>query len=290
MIEKFKFRGRDFWILRDDLLGVFNGNKARKLKYYQNADLSNYDGIVSHGNAQSNAMYALSVFAKQKNLQFHFCLSHIDKNLALSPCGNFKFALQNGMKFYVDLQREKLAKKLADEKNLLYIPEGVACKNAEFGFIDQAKEIKDFSQKNGLSFDIFLPSGTGTSAAFLAKNIDFDVYTCPCVGDSFYLKEQISKLDPNSKVRILNPPKKYHFAKPKAELYQIWHEICDENKIEFELIYDPVGFLTLEKNLQIFKKAVLYIHQGGILGNQSQISRYEKLNLKDKNENFKLQR
>ena len=46
--------------------------------------------------------------------------------------------------------------------------------------------------------------------------------------------------------------------------------------VEFDLIYDPVGLLTLKENLADFKNEILYIHQGGILGNVSQKARYER--------------
>jgi hypothetical protein len=52
--------------------------------------------------------------------------------------------------------------------------------------------------------------------------------------------------------------------------------------VEFELIYDPVGFMTLFANLDKFGSEILYIHQGGILGNITQKQRYErKLKIKD---------
>ena len=60
-IEQICIDGFKFWLLRDNLLGIFNGNKARKLHYYLNADLSEFRRIVSYGSSQSNAMYALSV-------------------------------------------------------------------------------------------------------------------------------------------------------------------------------------------------------------------------------------
>ena len=46
--------------------------------------------------------------------------------------------------------------------------------------------------------------------------------------------------------------------------------------MEFELIYDPVGFITMFANLKEFKNEILYIHQGGLLGNISQKMRYER--------------
>lgn len=276
MIEKFIFKDQEFFILRDDCLGIFNGNKARKLAYFLNADFSDFSGIISHGSSQSNAMQALSVFAKLKGLKFHYVISHLNSNLAQNPVGNFNNALQNGMILHIAQNRQEFAKNLAKTQNLFFINEGVSQNEAEFGFKQQADEIKNYAKKHGLVFDIFLPSGTGTSAAFLSKNIDFNVLTCPCVGDESYLREQILALDKGSKVKILTPPKKYHFGDLKLELFKIWSELKMQTKIEFDLIYDPVGFLTIFANLNAFKNKILYIHQGGILGNVSQKLRYER--------------
>lgn len=325
--------------------GEFNGNKARKLEYFLHAGLGGIKRVVSYGSSQSNAMYSLSVFSKMKGLEFHYVVSNLNSNLAANPIGNFKFALENGMKIYVDKDRRARARALAyelagvkesdicgvetanltdncseNELNLkdagglnlskfdeqteiagvnlsecishkssnlpavqdcfigdsLFINEGVWQPQAEAGFISQARQIERWAEAEGKTVDIFLPSGTGTSAAFLAKHVKFDVYTCPCVGDADYLKSEIEALTPNSKVRILQPPKKYHFGDLKPELCQIWREVCEQTGIEFELIYDPVGFLTMMANLGAFKNEILYIHQGGALGNISQKLRYER--------------
>ena len=373
--------------------GEFNGNKARKLEYFLHAGLGGIKRVVSYGSSQSNAMYSLSVFAKMKGLEFHYVVSNLNSNLAENPIGNFKFALENGMKIYIDKDRRARARALAYElaglkegeicgggavnltdgsdrnglnlskfderpgftdinlnaKNMsnlqaeaepnlqieksnlqdlsgqisskfdepakiagvnfskcisrknsnlkksadqtssnlpatqdcfigdsLFINEGVWQPQAEAGFISQARQIERWAESEGKTVDIFLPSGTGTSAAFLAKHVKFDVFTCPCVGDADYLKSEIEALTPNSKARILQPPKKYHFGDLKPELYQIWREVCEQTGIEFELIYDPVGFLTMMANLGAFKNEILYIHQGGALGNISQKLRYER--------------
>lgn len=280
-IEKVKFKNLDFFLLRDDLLGrdlcdEFNGNKARKLDYFLHADLTHYDTIVSNGSSQSNAMYSLSVFAKLKGLKFKYVISYLNSNLAKNPVGNFKFALENGMEYFISPNRRDFALSLVDKKTI-FIEEGVAQKEAEIGFISQAKDISQFAKNNDIKFDIFLPSGTGTSAGYLAKNSEFNIFTCPCVGDNEYLKKQLENLNLGNlkNLFILNPPKKYHFAKPKKELFKIYKELFNETGIEFDLVYDPVGFLTVLLNLNEFKNPLLYIHQGGILGNISQIERYQ---------------
>ena len=273
-IEQICIDGFKFSILRDDLLGVFNGNKARKLHYYLNADLSKFKKIVCYGSSQSNAMYSLSLFAKLKGLDFEFVCEHISSNLRDNPCGNFALSLQNGMKIHEHERRREFALSLCDEKTL-FIEEGVAQSEAEFGFAVQGEFIDNFATTHGREFDIFLPSGTGTSAAYLARHTKFSVFSTPCVGDTEYLKKQILSLVPNSNVRMLPSTRKFHFAKPYRELYEIWQKARIQTSIEFDLIYDPVGLLTLLENQNIFKNEVLYIHQGGVLGNISQLQRYK---------------
>ncbi|NLK66287.1 MAG: 1-aminocyclopropane-1-carboxylate deaminase [Campylobacteraceae bacterium] len=278
--DKIKFRNLEFYLLRDDLLGEFNGNKARKLAYFLDTDLSKFNTVILNGSSQSNAMQSLSVFAKLKGLKFKYVMSHLNSNLKENPVGNFKSALDNGMEYFISEDRREFALNLMDERSI-FVEEGVAQKEAEFGFIAQAKEIDEFARKNNLKFDIFLPSGTGTSAAYLAKHTKFRVFTVPCVGDIAYLEKQIEELGLNNlpNLTILNPPKKYHFGDLKKELVEIWKELLDETKVEFDLIYDPVGFLTLFANLREFKENILYIHQGGILGNISQLERYKFKNM-----------
>lgn len=275
-IEPIYFKGRRFWILRDDLIrGEFNGNKARKLAYFLN--LNPINRFISHGSSQSNAMYSISVLAKMRGVKFIYFTHHICDFLLKNPCGNYAAALKNGMEIHLSDNPFQSAKNECKDSQDIFIPEGVAMSEAELGFKDQAKIIMDFAKKIGIKFDIFLPSGTGCSAAFLAKNLDdMPVWTTPCVGDSDYLKREILSLDPFSKVNILNPPKKYHFGKIYAEIYVIYKELLDSCSVEFELLYDGVGWLTLMANLDIFKGEILYIHQGGMLGNITLLDRYRR--------------
>lgn len=265
--EKIRFRNNDFFVLRDDLIGgEFNGNKARKLEYFLKADLSTFKSITSTGSSQSNSMSALSVFARLKGLEFFYIPTHISDFLRNNPCGNYEIALKNGMKI-----TDKIP------QNSLFIPQGVACNEAQIGFKTQADLILNFMKKNNIVFDIFLPSGTGASACFLAKNLSCcDVFTTPCVGSAEYLQKQIFALDAASKVKILSPALKCYFGDLKREFFEIWRELEITTKIRFELIYDPLGWLTLLANLKFFKKPILYIHQGGLSGLSSQLARYER--------------
>ena len=230
--------------------------------------------IISFGSNQSNAMYSLSLLAKLKNKEFIYYTNHIPKLLKENPHGNYLGALRNGAKIIeVNLNGDELRDfvlSLKDEESLV-IEEGGRVKEAEEGIKLLAYEINEYAIKNNLK--VFLPSGTGTTAYFLAKHLDVEVLTVPCVGDSKYLKKQFEWLGGGKTPTILAPRKKYHFGKLYKELYILWMELKKVG-IEFDLLYDPIGWNTIKyHNL----KDILYIHQGGLKGNESMIKRYERL-------------
>jgi 1-aminocyclopropane-1-carboxylate deaminase/D-cysteine desulfhydrase-like pyridoxal-dependent ACC family enzyme len=46
--------------------------------------------------------------------------------------------------------------------------------------------------------------------------------------------------------------------------------------VEFDLLYDPLGWRVLLEHIGLFESPVLYIHQGGVLGNKSMLPRYQR--------------
>ena len=328
-IQKTRLDGFEFFVKRDDLLGsVCGGNKARKLEFFiKNAHNLRAEfernlpknsprklKIISYGSSQSNAMAALSEFARQNDFEFIFVCEKISNFLRQNPCGNYAYALKNGAQIIenTDFQSRKEKALSLCEKGDIFVPEGVACKKAEMGFATLAREIKIQSEDLKCDFDIFLPSGTGTSALYLAKHSAKRVFTCACVGDEFYLRAQILELEPNfgveildfgeenlpnltqnlensanfapnlaknsqnsAKIYILKPPRKFHFAKPYKELLEIYKRALKCCGIEFSLLYDSVGLLTMLAHKGIFTKPTLYIHQGGTHGNPSLLARYK---------------
>ena len=279
-LQKISFKNQIFYIKRDDLIDKdFSGNKARKFFYFLNQDLSKYNQIISYGSNQSNAMYSLSVLAKIKKLKFIYYTNHLPRTLLNNPIGNLKYALKNGM----ILKLGKVDESLIDKKTL-FIKEGGAIDEAKHGIKILANELKAQIKKYKLKNPIlFLPSGTGTTALFLQKYLDFEVFTTPCVGDREYLIEQFSKLQLNKSFfpKILTINKKFHFGKLYKENFLIWKELLNETKIEFDLLYDPIGWQVLLAHSKKFKdNDIIYLHQGGIIGNESMIKRYEyKFNL-----------
>ncbi|NEW60469.1 1-aminocyclopropane-1-carboxylate deaminase/D-cysteine desulfhydrase [Sulfurovum sp. bin170] len=284
-IEKRDFRGREIYIKRDDLLDPeFSGNKARKFYYFLINEFPHVKKVVAYGSNQSNAMFSLSVLAKIKGWEFEYYTDHLSSYLRENPVGNYKNALANGMRLIVGRGEPKRAD--IEDKQTAFVEEGGRQLEAKVGIKMLAQEIKLWQQGNCIKrLNIFLPSGTGTTALFLQKSLlEMDsrfqakVYTVPCVGDIEYLKLQFSMLEENilNHPSIVKPSKKYHFGKLYRESYKIWLELRDDMGIEFDMLYDPVGWLTLMANPKIFREPTLYIHQGGHLGNESMLMRYER--------------
>ena len=274
-IEEKLFNNQTLYIKRDDLLSSgFSGNKARKFYYYLKEDFPHVKRTISYGSSQSNAMYSLSVLAKLKAWKFDYYVDHLSSYLEENPHGNFKYALENGMQLHVG---EELPTKIAEDTVL--IEEGGRQEEAEYGLKLLAEEINLWKEKQGIeALNIFLPAGTGTTALYLQKHSEDEVYTVPCVGDEAYLKKQFFMLENNEKFhpKIVVPSKKRHFGKLYRESYNIWLKLREEMGIEFDLLYDPHGWLTLLENPEIFKKPMLYIHQGGLIGNESMLARYQR--------------
>lgn len=295
-IQPVQVDGHALFVKRDDLLHRdFSGNKARKLFYLLNQDLSSVGKIVSFGSAQSNAMYSIAVLAKMRKVRFVYYVDHIPSTLFEQPAGNYKAALENGAEIipvgslrdegetleqYVT---ERLLPAMAD---VLYVPEGGRYEQASVGVYQLADEIAQwFSAQRFERLQLMLPSGTGTTALFLQKrfvqlSLPIEVLTCACVGGDACLLRQFSELETDERFhpRVLPSGKKFHFGKLYLSFYQMWAKLKQQTGIEFDLLYDPQGWgaLLAYLNVRTEDAAVLYIHQGGILGNETMLPRYQR--------------
>ncbi len=231
-IQFITLQNQHFYLKRDDLIHPdFSGNKARKLYYFLQNNFPDITKIVSYGSAQSNAMYSLSVLAKMKGWDFEYYVDHIADYLRENPHGNYKAALANDMQLIVGQGVP------TPTNGILFIEEGGRQKEAEYGIKLLAQEIIDWQKENNIKeLNVFLPSGTGTTALFLQKAFVGvgaprpTVYTTPCVGDEMYLKEQFSELESEVKFHpsILTLEKKHHFGKLYKENYKVWLKLQQE--------------------------------------------------------------
>ncbi len=300
-ITSFNFENRTFYVKRDDLLDPrFSGNKARKLAYFlagTHQEFNVVNTLISYGGNQSNLMYALSSLAKLNTWQFIYYtpkLSYIAKN---SVTGNLEASLANGMKLieveddftlfsknllasFITNDIEGLNSKPLVQANQLLITQGGAQQEAEYGIKILAHEIEAWAiEKNIKELVIFVASGTGTTAYFLQKNLppQFKVYTTNCVGSPEYLLKQFLDLQTDNSTTLLPhilENSKFRFATPYQELYQTISSINAASQIEFDLVYDPVGWHILLNNISKISAPILYLHCGGTLGNQTMLNRY----------------
>ena len=281
-IECITFDSKRLYLKRDDYIhSDFSGNKARKFYYFLTHNFPEIDTIVSYGSAQSNAMYSLSVLANIRGWKFDYYVEHIASYLKSTPHGNYKRALANGMRLH-----EAPITKASLTHNTLLIEEGGRQVEASYGIALLAQEIIYWQETHKIpSLSIFLPSGTGTTALYLQTALlkrespyTAHVYTTPCVGDAIYLKKQFFMLESQEAYHptILTLPQKHHFGKLYRKNYEIWLKLRQETGVVFDLLYDPLGWRTLLFHSHLFATPLLYIHQGGISGNESMLARYRR--------------
>ncbi len=285
-IHKISINNQSFYIKRDDRLHEeFAGNKARKFLYFLDNEFPNIKKLISYGSAQANSLYSFSALAKLKGWEFDFYVDHIPSHIKENPRGNYRGALENGANIIEDSSFNPNNLELS--ANEVFVPEGGRSHTSEYGIAILANELKVWIDEQKLNYEdvkIMLPSGTGTTALFLQKNLpqDIEVLTCACVGGDEYLKKQFFELEEDRHFHptILKTSKKYHFGKLYKENYEIWKDLNKQSDIEFDLLYDPIGWKTiLEYNAQIQvanPKTIIYIHQGGLIGNETMIERYSR--------------
>ncbi|SFV58437.1 pyridoxal phosphate-dependent deaminase, putative [hydrothermal vent metagenome] len=279
-ISKIILEGREFFIKRDDLIDPYlAGNKYRKLYTLLQTPSTTYDTIVSYGGTQSNAMVAIAAMTQKKGWHFSYYTKQLSHRQRKELSGNFANALALGME-HIELDdalyRDYIASlRLTANEKTFVIDQGGAISEARVGLEVLAQEIKAQKKSGEIEDDIYslaTPSGTGTTALFLALALpEYKIYTTPCIGDVAYLKEQMKALAPlPDNLIILPPKKKYHFAKPYKEFLAIYKKLLSSG-IEFDLLYAPAMFEAL---LEQTDEKILYIHSGGVSGNGSMLVRY----------------
>ena len=140
---------------------------------------------------------------------------------------------------------------------------------------------------------LFLARNLYQSMAFRTMGVEAEVISIPCVGSESYLQLQMELLDKISGYhqlypRILPMKRKRIFAKPCKEHYQIWQKLKSQCQIEFDLLYAPRAWEMIldhwnhSSNIEKYDMwgsendtHIIYIHSGGIEGNESQLQRYK---------------
>lgn len=271
--------GRKWFIKRDELLDPqINGNKARKL-YTFAAHGFKASTVISYGGAQSNAMYAISALTKSQRVEFVYYAKKLSSLLAASPTGNLKAALENGMNL-VEIEHSEYGAKIeellaSNEPDTLVIRQGGADEYAREGLKLLAAELNEFVRSHNLKNPIAIASGgTGTTAGYLSDYLDFECLTTPCVSDAQFLNGEFERLEVKKKPTIVETNDKIAFAAPHPKLLAVHKELLLAG-LEFDLIYDAKCWLAIVENLGYFEgRDAIFIHSGGLLGNETQLARY----------------
>ncbi|WP_087024411.1 1-aminocyclopropane-1-carboxylate deaminase/D-cysteine desulfhydrase [Thaumasiovibrio subtropicus] len=283
-----------FYLKRDDLLHAhFSGNKARKLMSVLENDFPRVTTLVGYGSPQANSLLSIAALAQLKGWRCQFYVDRIPAWLRENPIGNYAHALKLGADVRVVAEQsqgeglkpsEFIARfKQANDENLC-LPEGGRSPLAEIGIKGLAEEILAWKKAQKLQqLHVALPSGTGTTSLYLQKhlqNANIKVLTCACVGGEDYLKSQWLSLSDTCHPTILAAPRKHHFGKLYQDDYQCWQDLKQTTGVEFELLYDPLMWHCLTHYFQRFPEMkhvpLLYIHQGGLIGNESMLPRYQR--------------
>ncbi|MEA3330656.1 MAG: 1-aminocyclopropane-1-carboxylate deaminase [Campylobacterota bacterium] len=291
-ISKITLDGRDFLVKRDDLIDPYlAGNKYRKLYPLLQTPSNKLNRIISYGGTQSNAMLAIAAMCKNKGWEFIYYTKTLSKIQREQNCANYFHAKRLGM-CHMEVERDRYKQQITtlrpnlDEKTFI-IDQGGAIVEAKEGLEVLAKEIREVNlTSKSLARDfstggtylniksLATPSGTGTTALYLALALpEYRVYTTPAIGNVEYLKEQMEALHkiPDNLV-ILKPKRKYHFAKLYPEFLEIYKKTLASG-IEFDLLYAPGMWKAI---LEQTDEDILYIHSGGVSGNESMLQRYRQ--------------
>lgn len=289
-----QFDGHAFYLKRDDWLHArFSGNKARKFMPLLEQDFPAIHTLISYGSAQANSLYSLAALADLRGWQLDYYVDHIPAWLKHNPNGNYRAALALGANIIETRPLSQLHPKLHIEQHhrpdsgCLVLEEGGHSPIARKGVTALGHELLSWTQQHPeQAWRVALPSGTGTTALYLHQTLSphgIEVVTCPCVGDEHYLRQQFDQLlgqdlpQQTGYPTILSPSSKHHFGRLYAQDYQIWQELQQQTGVEFDLLYDPLMWRLLQQWLpRQPKKSLIYIHQGGILGNESMLPRYRR--------------
>ncbi|KAG6604576.1 Tryptophan synthase beta subunit-like PLP-dependent enzymes superfamily [Phytophthora cinnamomi] len=334
-VTRVRFRGQRVHVKRDDVFHLA-GNKMRKMYWFvrQTDEFFACAHLFSFGGSQSNAMLALAQLADARRVPF----TYFSRELQLrggAVEGNLALARALGMDHvqlppdaYHELVRTRDFAAFLDGDRRpppgtksLYVPQGAAFPEAQDGVKLLAEEINEYVRTEwpDKRFSVVLPCGTGTTALYLAQHLHpgIRLYAVPCVGDAAYLHQQFRQLideDPTLQEqtallpRVIAPERKSRFGRLWWPLYDTYHEVLRETKVDFDLVYGAFAWHTLFSDDAVLgevlgrsetrgaltrdlmapsnkpidgsgeERELLYVHTGGTSGNATMLARYERKN------------
>lgn len=265
-------------VKRDDLIHpVISGNKWRKLKYNILEVLNRgASAIISFGGAYSNHLYALATFGKKAGIKTIGLIRGEELNPESST--TLQHCFEEGMELgFLSRTEYRLKdegtyfkKRMADDPNLFYVPEGGTNAFALTG----VGEIVDECQQAGFHPDYYVTAaGTGGTAAGLWVKKQ-NVIAVAVLKNAGFLENDIKKWNSSTEASgQLDLQKDYHFGgygKYTAELLQFIADFENRYNIPLEHVYTGkmfYGLFDLIKRGYFAKGTVLMaVHTGGLQG------------------------
>lgn len=228
-------------------------------------------------------MLSIAALCRIKGWPFEYLSKTVPDALKQKPDGNYRLALELGMQLHEVAQKD-YETAIAQLKNrnvssgTFVIPQGGAASSAAEGIAGLAEEIRDWKKAARVhSLTVATPSGTGTTAAYLARALpECKIVTAPAVGTGAYLKRQIEMLLPQPQnLEIIESEKRFRFGFLYPELFELYQALKTAG-IEFDLLYAPVMWTALLEKRDRIEGEVLYVHSGGVSGNETMLARYAR--------------
>jgi 1-aminocyclopropane-1-carboxylate deaminase/D-cysteine desulfhydrase-like pyridoxal-dependent ACC family enzyme len=168
----------------------------------------------------------------------------------------------------------------------LFIPQGGHSPSAELGLRELARELTAYMNR-ALPPEkpvlIFLPAGRGTSAYYLARNLESNrrvtvaAVACACTTDELATEMGLlsgSRTRLPSNLQLWGTPMLGAFAKPYRPFVDAYRELLDSG-LYIDLVYGGPAWHALGHRLAAFTEhEILYVHTGGLVGNESMLQRY----------------
>ncbi len=274
-LDTFHFFDHVFLVKREDRSdSLYNGNKRRKLHSLLTGQCGTPAKIFSCGGNQSNAMLALANAAKQLSIQFHYYTRKISSFLLSYPDGNFQKSILAGARIMESKSPCEEARNSAGTEDL-FLPTGIAHPCAEQGIAMLAME---FVEQIGTSqpVGLYMAAGSFTTAFFLAKHLP----------DNFQLRivslaeKKIRSPFPDTpfsteRAEQIPLPFSFPFGSLHAAVPPMYNRLKKAG-IEFDLLYDVPAWLALEHYRFPENETAVFLHGGGLEGNETMLARYQQ--------------
>jgi len=338
-MEEEEAKGDDFNVSNNIQQYLLEGNKYWKAQYLlaDNAVNNNTKHIYSHGGYQSNAMLALAQLCHYNNINFTYITRRPPQHMRDKLHDNFsrgnsnfervlhlqrQAQQQEQQQYFINIiecqskiEYDSEIAKAKHQSNGVFVSQGIAEPQAEIGIIDYVNRLKQaLATHNDENHQLILivPSGTGTTAYFIAKHFtDAQVLTTPVYGSEEDLMSQLQLLMskereqqqqtqqgqyklPSNLVIIKqqdqwsksnrgstsNTSSRHKFAQLNQDYLQAYEYVLKETTgtLEIDLIYAPPTLLNtmhyIATNYNSNNTRIVYIHTGGTSGNASMLERY----------------